>query len=282
METSGTTSYGKILVVYNKLSIESVLAATAIAKAYPAVATADMLQKPSELFDTYVWVGVTMQSKLTRHYDREGRKCHIVIQSDKHEESPKSLKDRLMGVLKRDRQERNDYQDETVTVPYKPSLIRLAADLLRFDFEPWRKLDYQVTKFHSAKTEIEMLVYCFLNARAGYEFLEARQTNHGAGFEMVVKPTVEQINSYFTEIEVAKRNLKNGYVDALQYVKGTPIRVIYTTYSDFRFILIRRLVEMSSEKFINASLGLTGISIFTNLTFTDEMEFNNETHIVSA
>lgn len=265
----------KTVIIYNQFNHDAVVAAAIAASFYPNAVALDFGKHVKDDYDQYIWIGVTpikmniKNSKSSKHtvfldrtYDGKIKKIKDFTDSDFMAEAPLAQNENVS-------EEMSSLEVVVDDTRHRDSLSEKVCAALNVTDPLMRKLAFHVSGFHSKKTEVEYLAFIYYNL---FEASNCILT----GDKFVARDTTkEDVAKYMVQARIIAKLLKDSYYPARVLDGGFSKLVAYTVFSDFNFHLALRMVKMAHESFINISMGINGLIIYTNLQDTSMIRVEN-------
>lgn len=270
----------KTVIIYNQFNHDAVVAAAIAAAHYPNAVALDFGKHVKDDYDQYIWIGVSpmkvnvKNSKSRKHtvflnktYDGKVGKVKDFSDSDFMADFPMEG-----GVLDN---EDSLAQDVCIDTFHRDSLCEKVCASLKVTDPLMRKLAFHVSGFHSKKTEAQYLAFIYFNLAEAHNCILT-------GDKFVVRETdKDDVAKYMAQARVSAKMLKDSYYPTKMVDGGFSKLVAYTAFSDFNFHLALRMVKLAHEKFINISMGINGLIVYTNLQDTSTIRVENTPVVVN-
>lgn len=250
----------KNLIIYNSFSAEAVLAA-ALLKHELACPALDATKSPCFTYDRYIWVGVDPSAVMSGLYDMTSDREHIVIN---HETQPKTNK--VLSWINNLFHSKEEEEEGDGFPVIKTTLLELACNALELNFAPYRRLAFKFSFFYAKDTSIEDLAFVYKNLLRAEATLETDEI-FTVGF---ATPTDEA--KYLEDAQSIKKGLRNNYSIGVIKGKHADKQVVYTAYSGFQYHLALRVIRLAHQNYVNVSMGLNGLTTYSNLPVVPEID----------
>lgn len=246
----------KMVVVYNKGSMQAVLSAALIKQRYPLAQVVEASLQIPENGEQYIWIGGI--PNLDMFSGKNVWSAEHIVVTEGYGFRQFSL--RISKLVSKE-----------LFTPYGVNSVSQLMQYLNINLERYMGLVEVVHRFYDKNLDLSTLAFIYENVKNAEKSLTTEEF-------IIEAPCAEQLDAYMQAVKLAKAEINGNYLLKKAAIKNK-IKTIFITCNIKDLWLVRRLSGFVYDTYVNTSMMLRGPSVQSNIAVSEIIDFSKVTSV---